>query len=128
MPIPIFSGTVLATPTIGSASVNESGELTISLSRGSDEPDFIHYHVYISTTPGVTPSSYEFLIQSVDGNVNDSGPWTPPLYLVPVEVAYDGEESVAGEEYEIEAAPAPGGSTENPGALLILNLISRRRR
>lgn len=114
MSVVIYSTTLLATPTIGSATIDGSDQLIISITRGSTEPDWAHYHIYYSSTPGIDitdSGTYDGILQSLDGNVIGLGPWTAPLYLIVTEVAYDGEESEGTAEYEIGGDPAPGADT-----------------
>lgn len=106
MSIPIFASTLLSPPTVVSAEIDGSDQLVMTITRGSTEPDWSHYHIYISATGGIDitdPGSYDVMLQSLEGNVVDLGPWTPPLHIVMTEVAYDGEESAASAEFDIEA-------------------------
>jgi hypothetical protein len=109
MSVVIYSTTLLSQPTIGSATIDGSDQLVVSISRGSTEPDWAHYHLYYSSTPGIDitdSGTYDGVLQSVDGNIIDLGPWTAPVYLIATEVEYDGEESDGTLEYEISGAPA----------------------
>lgn len=124
--VPIFSTTILATPTLNSASIDESSQLLASISRGSDDPDFTHYHIYYSSSAGIDigdSGTYDGILQSTDGNVLDLGPWTAPIYLVVTEVAYDGEESSGTSEYEIAAdgGGGPVGGSSIAAYILLLD-------
>lgn len=121
--IPVYDSSILAAPNIGSASIDGSDQLVVSLTRGSTEPDFTHYNLYYSATPGIDPTNagtYDGVIQSTDGNVIDLGPWAPPLYLVATEVAFTGDESGGSNEYEIPAGPAPETPSANCSSFLLL--------
>lgn len=99
--LPILSA-VVDPPSIVAAAVSV-GELSISIARGGSSPDFMRFRVYVSSTPGVSPTSYDAMIESSDGNILDSGPWSEPLYIVATEVAYDGTESAPSQVLSVGA-------------------------
>lgn len=125
MNVPIFA-TIVDTPSITSITIGGGGELEIAVARGGSSPDFVHYHLYYSSSPGIDitdSGTYDGFLQFATDNTNDLGPWTAPQYFQLVEVAYDGTESSPTAEYSVTDA---AGSDDVPSARAVRTLRAVR--